>query len=151
MIRLLRTDSDNNDFINLIELLDIELWQRNQNRQKEYVGFNKIENLQTVVIAYLDEQAAGCGCFKEFDLHTAEIKRMFVPEKFRGKGISKLVLDELEKWAVELGYKTAILETGKPHFEAISLYLKSGYMQTENYGQYKNMPNSVCYRKNLVV
>jgi GNAT superfamily N-acetyltransferase len=115
-----------------------------------YVEFNKIENLQTVVLAYFDGIPAGCGCFKENDTSTVEIKRMFVPTEFRGKGISKLILETLENWAKELGFIYSILETGKPHHEAIGLYTKFGYQQIHNYGQYANMPHSVCFKKELV-
>jgi GNAT superfamily N-acetyltransferase len=59
------------------------------------------------------------------------------------------VLAELEAWAGEEGCSRAILETGMPHFEAISLYKKSGYRIIENYGPYKNLPNSVCMEKML--
>jgi putative acetyltransferase len=150
MFELARTSSENPDFLKLVKELDKELWERNPNRQSEYVEFNNIDNLQTVVIAYSEGKPVGCGCFKEYDSKTAEIKRMFVPEIYRGKGISKLILAELERWAVELGYKSAVLETGRPHSEAIALYQKAGYIQIENYGQYRNMPNSMCFKKNLL-
>jgi len=146
---VIRTNSNNPDFTDLVKKLDAELWERNLNRQSVYVEFNKIENLQTAVLAYFDGIPAGCGCFKEYDTSTVEIKRMFVPPEFRGKGISKQILNELETWAGESRYKTAILETGKPHYEAIALYTKFGYLQIENYGQYRDLPNSVCFRKML--
>jgi putative acetyltransferase len=149
MIELLRANSNSPDFMEMVKALDKELWQRNENRQSEYVEYNKIENLQTVVLAYFGGSPAGCGCFKEYGSKTVEIKRMFVFENLRGKGISKSVLNELEKWAIEFGYKYAVLETGRPHYEAIGLYEKAGYQQIENYGQYRNMPNSVCFRKKL--
>ena len=91
----------------------------------------------------------GCGCFKKFNNSTVEIKRMFVPLSFRGKGISKKLLIELEQWAKEKGFSGFVLETGKKQHEAIGLYTKLGYQQIENYGQYVDMPNSVCFRKYL--
>ena len=35
---------------------------------------------------------------KSIMIHTIEIKRMYVDKAYRGKGFSKIVLSELEKW-----------------------------------------------------
>jgi len=55
----------------------------------------------------------------------------------------------LEHWAVELGYKKCVLETGKRQPDAIALYTKQGYESIPNYGQYMGMENSVCFEKEL--
>jgi len=78
-----------------------------------------------------------------------EIKRMYVLENRRGEGIASVILRELEKWALELGYGKCLLETGKKQPEAIRLYQKNGYGIVPNFGQYQNMENSVCFEKNL--
>ncbi|MDB5148158.1 MAG: family N-acetyltransferase, partial [Mucilaginibacter sp.] len=64
-------------------------------------------------------------------------------------GISKLVLNELEAWARESGFKYAVLESAGKQVEAHSLYQKSGYERIENYGPYVNLPYSLCFRKTL--
>ncbi len=75
---------------------------------------------------------------------------MFVQADYRGKGISKVILGKLEDWAIELGYTKSVLETGKGQPEAIGLYTKHGYSLIENFGQYADMPNSVCFEKRLM-
>ena len=72
---------------------------------------------------------------------------MFTLSECRGKGIASQILCELEKWAVELNYKSCILETGTRQIEAISLYHKTGYNVIPNYGQYTEVQNSVCFQK----
>ena len=57
--------------------------------------------------------------------------------------------DALEKWAIELNIFASVLETGVKQPEAITLYLKSGYIVVENYGPYKDFEESVCMQKNL--
>ena len=42
-----------------------------------------------------------------------------------------------------------VLETGIHQQEAIHLYRKSGYLVIENYGPYKNMPESICMQKEI--
>ena len=111
--------------------------------------YNKVPDLPTVVLAYDNNKVVGCGCFKKFNDTTVEIKRMFVVPESRGKDVATTVLAELEKWAKELNYTTAILETGKRMTPANRLYQKNGYTITENYGQYIGLPESVCMKKEL--
>lgn len=75
---------------------------------------------------------------------------MFVVKKNRGKGVASQILKELELWAKELNYEKCILETGVKQADAIVLCKKSGFIITPNYGEYKNIKNSVCFEKLLV-
>jgi len=149
MILIKRTTSRNKDFRELIALLDSDLNNRYGTEQTVYDQYNIIESIDTVVVAYLNNIPAGCGCFKIYDSDTIEIKRMFVKTEMRGKGISKLILKELENWGIEKGYSQAILETGIKQTEAIGLYEKSGYQKIENFGPYVGMPYSICMKKLL--
>ena len=74
---------------------------------------------------------------------------MFVPESHRNKGIASEILQALEIWSKELGYKKCILETGKKQPEAIRLYEKNQYVIIPNYGPYENVENSICFEKEL--
>ncbi len=150
MIKLQRTNSDNEDFRLLIAELDKELWSRYEDRQAIYDKHNIIENNKNVLLAYKDEIAVGCGCFKKFDDQTVEVKRMYVKPKYRGQKIATSILDALEKWAMELNIFSTVLETGNKQQEAILLYGKSGYIVVEKYGPYKDLPESICMQKKLV-
>ena len=150
MIRLQRTTSDNEDFRLLIAELDRELLTRYEEKQAIYDRYNIVENNRNVVIAYKDEMPVGCGCFKKFDDHSVEIKRMFVKPEYRGQKIAASILQELENWAIELNISGTVLETGIKQHEAIHLYRKSGYIVVQNYGPYKGLPESICMQKNLV-
>ena len=147
MINLLRTDSDNTDFRELVALLDADLAIRDGAEHSFYAQFNKIDAIRHVVVAYENETAVGGGAFREYEPQTAEIKRMFVRPENRGQGIAGEILAELENRAKELNFTEYILETGKKQPEAIRLYQKSGYEIIPSYGQYLNVENSVCMRK----
>jgi putative acetyltransferase len=149
MIRILRTESENKDFIELVKYLDADLAIRDGDDHSFYSQFNKIDQIKNVVVAYENEQPVGCGAIKEFEPGTFEIKRMYTSPESRGKGIASKVLTELENWATELSYKKCILETGKKQPEAISLYKRNGYKLIPNYGQYTNVENSICFEKQL--
>lgn len=149
MISIKRTYSQNPDFIQLNNLLDAELVILDGDDHPFYAQYNKIDLINYVVLAYDNETAVGCGAIKEYQSDIMEIKRMFVPQQNRGKGIATFVLTELEKWAFELGYWKCILETGYKQSEAIFLYRKCGYQVIPNYGQYEGVTNSVCFEKIL--
>ena len=144
-----RADSSHEDFKKLVLLLDEELAQRDGEEHAFYDQFNKIENINNVIVAYAGQQPVAAGAFKKFSPDAVEIKRMFVKPDFRGRGIASQILQQLENWAAEFGYSYCILETGKKQPEAIALYKKSGYKVIPNYGQYKNVSNSVCMQKEI--
>jgi len=150
MIKILRTDSSNTAFINLVKLLDKELQIRDGEDHTFYAQYNKIDKLKNVVVAFYNDVAVGCGAIKEYDISTIEVKRMFVKDEYRSKGIATKVLIELELWTGELGYNRCILETGLKQPEAIHLYKKNHYKVIPNYGQYAGVDNSVCMEKVIV-
>jgi putative acetyltransferase len=147
MPSIIRTTSENTDFRTLVSLLDQDLAIRNGDTNAFYAQYNKIDAIRNVLVCYEDGKPIGCGAFKEYEPQAVEIKRMFVHPDFRGKRIGTSILRELEKWAAELNYSEAVLETGKTNPEAQSLYLKEGYTVIPNYGQYAGAENSVCMSK----
>jgi putative acetyltransferase len=151
MIQLQRTNSNDKNFITLTSSLDKDLEKIYGASQQQYDQYNIITNLTTVVIAYENNIAIGCGCFKPIDANTVELKRMYVVSGHRGKGIGAMLLKALEQWANELGFCNMVLETGTLQPEAIQLYIKQGFNIIPNYGQYKDNSLSVCMQKILAV
>jgi putative acetyltransferase len=149
MIHCVRTDSNNPDFRTLVDQLDAELAHRDGAEHSFYAQFNALTAIRHVIVAYLGNEAAGCGAIKAFTSDTMEVKRMFVPVRFRGNAIASTILKELEQWAIELGYSKCVLETGRRQPEAIALYKKNGYLGIPNYGQYAGVENSICFEKKL--
>ena len=146
---IIRTNSDNRDFIELVKLLDAELAIADGEDHVFYSQFNKIDKIRYVILAYENEKPVGCGAIKDYGENAMEIKRMFVSPARRNKGIASKILSELEIWASELSYNKCILETGKRQPDAIGLYKKNGYKQIPNYGQYTGVENSVCFEKEI--
>ena len=103
------------------------------------------------VIGYLDDVPVACGGWRVNDEleGAAEIKRMYVVDSARGKGLSRLVLANLEVTAREAGLRRMVLETGVRQPEAIALYTSSGYEPIDNFGVYRDHPESRCYGKSL--
>jgi putative acetyltransferase len=148
-MNVIRTTSENPDYQKLVVLLDATLKILDGDDHDFYAQFNKSDAIKNVIVFYENDQPVGCGAFKFYENKTVEIKRMYVLPEQRGKGIASQILNELEKWARELGYTDCILETGNKQIEAIALYQKIGYHIIPNYGQYQGVENSVCMQKKI--
>ncbi len=147
MIKCIRTDSSNTDFQKLVAELDADLKIRDGEQNSFYAQFNKVDLIKYVIVAYYNDTPVGCGAIKEYSQNTMEVKRMYVSINNRGQGIASIILKELENWTVELHYDKCILETGNKQPEAIALYKKNNYEIIPNYGQYKDVANSICFEK----
>ena len=148
-MKCVRTTSKDADFKMLVHLLDQDLASRDGDEHAFYNQFNSIDGLQHCIVLHEGSNAVGCGAIKVQDIVTAEVKRMYVLESYRGRGLATQILKNLESWAKEIGYKRCVLETGIRQPEAIALYEKNGYKRISNYGHYIGIENSVCFEKLL--
>jgi GNAT superfamily N-acetyltransferase len=108
----------------------------------------------SVVLLARDDQggALGCGALRYLGGDVAELKRMYVIPEARGRGLSRLLLAELEAAAVLRGWTTLRLETGPRQPEAIGLYERSGYRAIDAFGGYVGAPepaDSLFYERTL--
>lgn len=149
MLHLQRTTSENPAFVELVKQLDVYVTAMDGEDHAFYAQYNHIDKIKHVVVAYDGETALGCGAIKKFDTATLEVKRMYTAPEGRGQRIASKILHELERWATELSCEHCILETGRQYENAIRLYIKAGYTEIENYGQYVNMTSSICFAKQL--
>ena len=144
-VRLARVPWDDEDAARLRDEQQAELAAR-------YDGVEDIEpdlppeDMLASVVVTVDGAVAACGALREasgFGSGLGELKRMFVRPGFRGRGLARLVLEELERIATANGLRRLILETGVRQPEAIGLYRSAGYRRIANYGPYVDEP-SVC-------
>lgn len=150
MIRIIRTNGQNQDFTDLVTLLNKDLAERDGNDHSFYAQFNGLEKIKNAVVLFEGDVPVACGAYRVYNDDTVEIKRMYVLPEQRRKGLAAQVLVALEQWAMENRYRYCILETGKRQPEAIALYKRCGYDIIPNYDQYANVENSVCMKKQLV-
>lgn len=105
------------------------------------------------LLAMVDGQPAAMGGWRQHSstdrTAAAEVRRMYVSPGFRGKGLARAVLGELEKTARDSGFRQMILETGVVQPEALQLYRTSGYREVPDFGYYAGAPLSVCLGKPL--
>jgi len=116
---------------------------------------NHLDSIETLMhpnvffVGAMEEKLLmGIGAVKVFETY-GEIKRMFIPEKFRGKGIGKQIIQALETHLIEQKIFTATLETGIHQNAAIHLYKTMGFFETSPFGNYAQDPLSIFMKKKL--
>jgi len=93
--------------------------------------------------------ASGAAKIMQDDGSYAEIKRVFVVDDHRSKGLSSKVMRFLETELQGRGVRLFRLETGVKQPEALGLYRKLGYLERGPFGSYRTDPHSVFMEKRV--
>jgi GNAT superfamily N-acetyltransferase len=141
----------------LLEAMDIEMGALYADLRE--MRDPEISRLVNVALVVHPEEMISVGAFNGDELvgHAAvrpfedslEVKRVYVREDHRGRGISRQLMLELESIAREQGVTSLILQTGNRQTEAIALYTKIGYVPIDRFGAYEPIPFFLCFGKTL--
>jgi len=101
-----------------------------------YTRYNASENIQKVWIAYSDDTPVGCIAYRKKSPGIGEVKRMFIRNEYRGRGISKALLTTIEEHARRCGDHTLYLDTRITLEPAMSLYRRFGFIEISRKGLY---------------
>lgn len=86
-----------------------------------------------LLLAEHDGKQAGCVGLRKIDGRRCEMKRLYVREKFRGKGIGKALCRRIILIGKRLGYEEMLLDTLSSMTGAQALYRALGFIMTEPY------------------
>jgi putative acetyltransferase len=100
-------------------------------------------------VARIAGRAVGCGGYVLLSDGAAEMKRVFVVEAARGRGMGRAILAAIEAAAAAEGVTQMYLETGIKSDEAIRLYGRLGYEERGPFAGYRPDPLSVFMVKAL--
>ena len=103
----------------------------------------------TFVVARDADEVLGCGALVLSNEGWAELKRMYVAPRARGRKLGRRLLEQLEAIALTQGATAIRLETGVKQPAAIALYRSSGFGEIGRFGDYPPDPMSVFMEKVL--
>lgn len=89
-------------------------------------------------LARLDGAAVGCGGVALF-ADVAEVKRMYVREVARGRGVAQALLAQIEAEARKAGLALLRLETGDRQVAALRFYARAGFQPCAAFEPYTTM------------
>ncbi len=95
-----------------------------------------------VFLARHEGEICGCVAYQKLGNGICEMKRLFVPDRFRGHGYGRKLCDALIRSAKDENFKLMRLDTGNLLTEAIAMYKSIGFRRCAPYQQYpeKLMP-----------
>jgi GNAT superfamily N-acetyltransferase len=96
------------------------------------------EGYTLLLLAFVDGQAAGCVALREIarDERACEMKRLFVPNAFRGFKLGRQLVEAAIAWAQQQGFQGMYLDTVPAAMpEANRLYESMGFVPVERYNK----------------
>jgi GNAT superfamily N-acetyltransferase len=119
-------------------------------------------SIVVTLLARSDGVTVGCGSVRDVSgtddgrgrgtthaAATGEVKRVYVLESHRGRGVARQLMAGLERAARQAGFRRLVLETGTAQPEAMALYAALGYAPIEAYGRYAGEADQRCFGKSL--
>jgi ribosomal protein S18 acetylase RimI-like enzyme len=79
------------------------------------------------IVGRMHRTAIACGALASLGNGVVEVKRMWVSETVRGRGIGRAMLVDLEARAAAMGFDTVRLDTNTALTPAIAMYTAAGY------------------------
>ncbi len=98
-----------------------------------------------LLLAWVGNTVAGCVGVRQFSELVGEMKRLYVPADFQGKGIGKALAIQIIQKAKELDYTEMVLDTLEQMKSARKLYYALGFQEISSY--HGNSPPGVIYLK----
>lgn len=148
-MKTILTDEKDKQFLKLVEELDYGYYMNIGDELEKYREYNEFKTPHIVILMMDDDEAIACASYRASDEKSVEFKRVYVKKQYRKKGIASDIIKELEKDAIEKGFKNSHIVTGKKNHAAIRLYKKLGYFKTDNFEEFREDKIVICMKKNF--
>jgi GNAT superfamily N-acetyltransferase len=104
-----------------------------------------------LLLAYDEEELAGCVALRKIGAGVGEMKRLFLRDQFRGRGLGRKLIETIISEARQIGYERMRLDTLPPRMsDAIALYRSYGFKEIDSY--YDNpVPGAIFMELDLTV
>ena len=86
------------------------------------------------MLALYEGELAGCVALHKLDGEICEMKRLYLRPKFRGKGLGRVLAENIISEARRIGYKRMRLDTVEPVMkDAVAMYRRFGFKEIVPY------------------
>ena len=99
-------------------------------KEKNYTLTDDLKEI-TGFVLYVENNPVGSIGLKKVTNETCQIVRVFVDEKYRGKGYATILLEKVENFAKQMKYKKAEIIAWCESTAAVNLYKKFNYSFSE--------------------
>jgi GNAT superfamily N-acetyltransferase len=141
---------DDHSVTELVEVLQGEYVRRYGSRDDAAVDPGEFAPPHGLfLLALAGAEPVAMGGWRHHGPGVVEIKRMFVPEALRRRGLARRLLVELEDRAAASGAVRVILNTGREQPEAVAMYEAMGYEPELPFGHYAGAPLALFFGKDL--
>lgn len=86
-----------------------------------------------IFIACIEARTVGCVGVRPLSATLSELKRLYVKDEFKGRGLGKLLCNAAIEFAGTAGYSSLVLDTLPQMMAAKRIYRQMGFMQTAPY------------------
>lgn len=142
-----KVDPTNPDFISLEKELNLSLTEITDDSGESSFSPEAFDPaLDGCIVVYSNQDPVACGVFRHIDNEVCELKRMYSSVS----GAGTYLLKQLELYAIDKGYRKAVLSTRRINSKAVDFYARHSYMEISAYGTYVGVERSICLSKTLI-
>jgi len=135
-------------FTAYVQSLGVDLSFQDFDHELQLINQQYHQPAGALLLAYDNTEPIGCVGIRKIDHETAELKRMYVQDKYRGYGIGVQLLEQSMQIARELGYKKIRLDTLKTMTKAQALYRAVGFYEIAPY-RFNPLEGAIYMEKEL--
>ncbi|MDB4902626.1 MAG: family N-acetyltransferase [Mucilaginibacter sp.] len=128
--------------------LNVDLSFQNFSKELETIQNQYGKSEGALLLACDGNVFVGCSGVRKLDRETAELKRMYVKNEYRGYHIGTSLLQRSIEFAKELGYKRIRLDTLQSMTKAQQLYRSFGFYEIPSY-RFNPLPGTIYMEKQL--
>ena len=136
-------------FKEYVASLGVDLSFQEFDKELQVIGVQYNKPGGALLLVYDDSSAIGCAGIRKIDDETAELKRMYVRDGYRGYGIGVNLLEQSAEIARELGYKKIRLDTLRTMEKAQALYRSFGFYEIPSY-RFNPLEGTIYMEKLLI-
>lgn len=121
-------------FFEYAQSLGFSLCFQNFDKELEGLPGDYVPPGGRLLLAEYDGELAGCVALRRLDHQTCEMKRLYVRPTFRGKGLGRVLAENLISDARGIGYRRMRLDTVEPVMKAaVAMYREMGFREIAPY------------------